>query len=76
MTLLLVAVLSLATLLSAARLPRTEDVEGIMRLPISRVNRSSLSAKRQIDTGLDNPEYGTIYMVDSKLCPKMNLGKI
>jgi len=53
--------LSLGALASAARIPRTDNGGGIMKLPISRINRTDTSAKRQVDTGLANPEYGTIY---------------
>jgi hypothetical protein len=71
----LFAVLSLAALGSAFNIPRTDRGGGIMRLPISRMNRTDTSAKRQIDTGLANPEYGAIYIVNSTFHKTIFLGE-
>jgi hypothetical protein len=61
----LLAALFLGAFASAAGIPRSNNGGGIMKLPVSRINRTDTSAKRQIDTGLANPEYGAIYIVDS-----------
>lgn len=57
-------VLSLATLCYGAAVPRADDASGIMRLPVSRMQKTGTLASRQIETGLANPENGTIYIVD------------
>jgi hypothetical protein len=71
----LLAALSLATLGSAIGIPRTDNGGGIMKLPISSISRNNTSTKRQIDTGLANPEYGTIYIVNSMFHQMTSLGK-
>jgi hypothetical protein len=48
---------------------------GFMKLPVPRINRTDTSAKRQIDTGLANPEYGTIYIVSGMFHMAMLLAK-
>ena len=63
----LISVISVAALASAFNIPRVDNGGGIMKLPITRANRTDTPVKRQIDTGLANPEYGTIYIVNSTL---------
>jgi hypothetical protein len=65
MTAFFLVALSLGALASAAGIPRTDNGGGIMKLPVARVNGTYTSAKRQIDTGLANSEYGTMYIVSS-----------
>lgn len=67
--------LSLGALASAATIPRTDNGGGIMKLPVSRTNRNGTSTKRQIDTGLANPEYGTLYIVSSMFYRMIFLAK-
>jgi hypothetical protein len=57
-------VLSLATLCYGAAVPRADDATSIMRLPVTRMQKTGTLASRQINTGLSNPENGTIYIVD------------
>jgi hypothetical protein len=71
----LLSVLSFVALASAAGIPRTENGVGIMKLPISTIPRNNTLSKRQIDTGLANPEYGTIYIVSSMFHKMMFLGE-
>lgn len=63
---LFLTVLSLATLCYGAAVPRADDATGIMRLAVTRMQRTGALASRQIETGLPNPENGTIYTVDRK----------
>jgi hypothetical protein len=70
------AVLSLAALSFAASLPRTGDVSGIMRLPVYAIKHTRPSTKRQIDIGLNNPQYGTEYIVNSTFYTTALLGKV
>jgi len=72
----LLSVLSFVALASAAGIPPTENDVGIMKLPISAIPRNNTLSKRQIDTGLANPEYGTIYIVSSMFHKMMFLGEV